>query len=144
MRTSQPSPVPSLPPPHPQAPAPQLPTPARGGSPAPSTLLQQRLISRTGQVHLTGRACATCHALAARETGDTGLGTLSSYSAAWALHLPRLIGRAFRCWMTTDKAKRPLQGTLKAKGTIMQRHTKHVLVLAQSNEMATAFLRVYI
>lgn len=130
LRSNPPPPPPA--PPHPSTTAPN--TSPEGFVQAPSTLLQPLLRPRSGQVHLIGRAWVPCDALAAREAGKVGLGGLSSYSAGWALQLPRLIGRALRHWMTKDKVERPLQEALKAKGTVMQRHRQHVRVLAQSNE----------
>lgn len=63
------------------------PTSSQEGVPqTPSTLLQQLLISRPGQLHLIGRDWVTCHALAAREAGKAGTGILSSYSVERALY----------------------------------------------------------
>lgn len=98
-------------------------------------------------MHLTGRAWVTCQDLAATDTGKGGAGILNSYSGKWALYPPRLIGRVFRSWMAQDNVKLSgvhSRGHLRQREQILQRHGKHVLILAQSNEMVTALLRVYI
>lgn len=112
----------SLPPP-----APQLHHQAGDGSAGPFCSGEWPQISRPGQVHLTGRACVTCHDLAAREAGKGAVGILSSYSGKGPLQPPRLRGRAFRNWMAKDTVKLfcvHSRGAFKAKGTDLSKAQK--------------------
>ena len=98
-------------------------------------------------MHLTGRAWVTCHDLAAREAGKGPVGILSAYSGKWPPHPPRLRGRAFRSWMAQDTVKLSCvhsRRAFKAKGTNLSKAQKARVVLAQSNEMDTVLLRLYI